>query len=285
MSKNQLLVSDEVFMRVHQGEFLMGSRDDDELAWDNEKPQHRLEISYDYWLGRFPVSNAQFGAFALDTSYETRAERDGRAWVWSVQEEKWEKTPGADWKHPLGPQSSTMDQHPVVQVCFYDALAFCEWLNQKHAAELPPGNVLRLPSEAEWEKAARGPHGLKWPWGNSFDAALCNSKMGGPGATTPIGAYSPAGDSVYGIAGMSGNAWEWTVTLWGSDKNPLAFPYPYCQDGRENLHAGDTVYRIIRGGSFKDDVKGLRAACRDVDPPAGALNNLGLRVIVAPPIA
>jgi formylglycine-generating enzyme required for sulfatase activity len=292
MSKEQLPVSDAVntwggleFVRVHQCEFLMGSLEDDELAWDDEKPQHRLEILYDYWVGRFPITNVQFGAFAQAASYETRAERAGWAWVWNVQEETWVKTPGADWQHPLGPQSSALDEHPAVQVCFYDALAFCEWLNQKHAGELPPGYVLRLPSEVEWEKAARGAAGRRWPWGNSFDAALCNSKIGGPGGTTPIGAYSPAGDSVYGIADMSGNAWEWTVTLWGADKNSAAFTYPYQrQDGREDLNAGDTVYRIIRGGSFKDDVKGVRAACRDLDPPAGALNNLGLRVIVAPPI-
>jgi len=293
MSKDQLLISGATFLRVPQGEFLMGSLDDDELAWSDEKPQHRFTIPYAYWAARFPVTNAQFRAFARATSFETRAEREGWAWVWNVPEEEWVKTPGADWQHPLGPHSSAVDEHPVVQVCFYDALAFCAWLNRQRAGELPPGYVLRLPSEAEWEKAARGADGRRWPWGDNFDAALCNSKMSGPGATTPVGAHSPAfhpelvegGDSVYGIASMSGNAWEWTVTLWGDDKHAPAFTYPYQrQDGRENLYAGDTVYRIIRGGSFKDDLRGVRCACRDLDPPFGTLNNLGLRVFVAPPI-
>jgi hypothetical protein len=82
------------------------------------------------------------------------------------------------WRHPLGANSSitALAEHPVVQVCWYDAVAFCEWLNQKHSNNLPQDYHFRLPSEAEWEKAARGTDGREWPWGNEFDAARCNSK-------------------------------------------------------------------------------------------------------------
>lgn len=263
----------------------MGSKDDNELAWDDEKPQHILEIPYDYWIGKYPVSNAQFGEFVRSTSFETRAEREGWCWVWNIRNGEWGKKEGANWKHPLGTNSSiaALEEHPVVQVCWYDALAFCEWLNQKHINDLQQGYHFRLPSEAEWEKAARGPDGHEWPWGNDFDAALCNSKDGGKFCTTSVGAHSPQGDSMYGVADMSGNVWEWTLTLWGKDRDKSDFVYPYrSMDGRENQKAGDGFFRIIRGGSFKDDIKGVRSACRDLDPPYYSLNNLGFRVFAAP---
>jgi formylglycine-generating enzyme required for sulfatase activity len=263
----------------------MGSRDGNELAWDDERPQHTLEIPYDYWIGKFPVTNAQFGRFVRSTSFETRAEREGWCWVWNTKSEQWEKTKGANWKHPLGASASTpaWEEHPVVQVCWYDALAFCEWLTQKDSNDLRQGYQFRLPIETEWEKAARGIDGREWPWGNDYDAALCNSRDGGRLCTTSVGAHSPQGDSVYGVADMSGNVWEWTLTLWGRDRDRSDFVYPYLgKDGRENQRAGDSFFRIIRGGSFKDDMQGVRSACRDLDPPNFSLNNLGFRVFVAP---
>lgn len=263
----------------------MGSKDDNALAWDDEKPQHTLEIPYDYWIGRFPVSNAQFGEFVRSSSFETRAEREGWGWVWNIRNEQWGKKEGANWKHPLGANSriNALEEHPVVQVCWYDALAFCEWLNQHRINGLQQGYHFRLPSEAEWEKAARGTDGHEWPWGNDFDAVLCNSKDSGKSGTTSVGVHSPQGDSIYGVADMSGNVWEWTLTLWGKDRDKPDFVYPYLRnDGRENQRAGDGFFRIIRGGSFKDDIRGVRSACRDLDPPYFSLNNLGFRVFVAP---
>lgn len=276
---------DTDFVRIPKGQFVMGSKDDDELAWEDEKPQHTLEIPYDYWVARFPVTNAQFGEFVHSTSFETRAEREGWCWVWNVSEGQWERTAGANWRHPLGINSSiaALGQHPVVQVCWYDALAFCQWLNQKHINDLQQGYHFRLPSEAEWEKAARGTDGRKWPWGDKFDATLCNSEDGGKLGTTRVGSHSQQGDSMYGVADMSGNVWEWTLTLWGKDRENPDFVYPYLnKDGRENQRAGDGFFRIIRGGSFKDGIAGVRSACRDLDPPYYSLNNLGFRVFAAP---
>ena len=272
-------------VRIPQGPFVMGSRDENELAWDDEKPQHALEIPYDYWIARHPVSSAQFGEFVRSTAFKTRAEREGWGWVWNTRREQWRQEEGANWRNPLGSNSSVapLEQHPVVLVCWYDALAFCEWLNQKHINNLPQGYHYRLPTEAEWEKAARGAEGYEWPWGNDFHAALCNSREMGKLCTTSVGAYSPQGDSVYDVADMSGNVWEWTVTLWGKDREKPDYVYPYVgDDGRENQSAGDGSFRIIRGGSFKDDMKGVRSACRDLDPPYYSLNNLGFRVFAAP---
>ena len=263
----------------------MGSKDNNELAWGDEKPQHNLQIPYDYWAGKFPMSVSGFREFVHATSYVTRAETEGWCWVWNVEGEKWEKSEEASWKHPLGNRNSveSIEHDPVIQVCWYDAIAFCEWLNQYHIQKLPQGYHFRLPSEAEWEKAARGPNGNEWPWGNWFDAQLCNSRESGRLRTVKVGSYSPQGDSVYGVADMSGNIWEWTITLWGDDRDNPTFVYPYRQhDGRENLSAGENFYRIVRGGSYKDDPKNVRSAIRDLDPPHYSLSNLGFRVFVAP---
>jgi formylglycine-generating enzyme required for sulfatase activity len=272
-------------VRIPRGSFLMGSQDDNPMAWDDEKPQHRLEIPYDFWIGKHPVTSAGFAEFVGSTSHRTRAEREGWCWVWRVDGGEWGKVEGGNWKQPQGPASGAegLQDHPVVQVCFYDVLAYCEWLNHRLAGHLPPGYEVRLPSEAEWEKAARGLQGREWPWGDEFDASLCNSRDSMARGTIGIGRHSPRADSAFGVSGMSGNAWEWTLTLWGRDRNRAEFVYPYnTGDGRESLEAGEDHYRIIRGGSYKDDYKGVRCACRDLDPPHYSLSNLGFRVVVGP---
>lgn len=273
------------FIRITAGDFLMGSDSDDPLAWEDEKPQHRLTIPYDYWVAKFPVTNACFAEFIQSAAYQTRAEKAGWAWVWQRASGEWEKIEGADWKSPSG-DSSKVDRladHPVVQVSWYDAFAYCQWFQDQYADDLPTGYQLRLPGEAEWEKAARGAAGWQWPWGNDFFEARCNSKESGRLCTTPVGLHSPDGDSADGLVDMSGNVWEWTITLWGEDRNKPEFVYPYHHDdGREDIEAGEACYRIIRGGSFKDDYKGMRCACRDLDPPGYALSNLGFRLIAVP---
>jgi formylglycine-generating enzyme required for sulfatase activity len=273
------------FACVSAGTFLMGSKADDPLAWEDEKPQHVFEIPYDYWVARLPVTQADFGAFVRATGHVTRAEGEGWCWVWPAETMQWEKVEGASWRNPWGTYGSPEDLEdtPVVQVCWYDALAYCDWLNQAHAHDLGAGHHFRLPSEAEWEKAARGPHGRQFPWGEVFQPGRCNSREDGTCRLVAVGTYSPSGDSPYGLADMGGNIWEWTTTLWGSNRDKATFVYPYrSQDGREELNAGERHYRIIRGGSYKDDRQGVRAACRDLDPPHYALSNLGFRVFLAP---
>lgn len=285
MTKENLKISGTEFVRIPKGKFIMGSREGDELAFGDEFPQHTLDIPYDYWIARFPVTHREFAAFVRATSHITRAEKEGWCWVWNGQNDKWEKVQGATWAHPTGDKTSHADlaDHPVVQVCWYDAMAYCQWLNETQGSDLPQGYRFWLPSEVEWEKAARGPDGRVWPWGDDFDPALCNFYDSGKADTIPVGSHSPRSDSIYGVADMCGNIWDWTITLWGNDRDKASFVYPYDSgDGREDLSAGEAYYRIIRGGSFKNEMKALRCACRDLDPPHYSLNNLGFRVFVTP---
>ncbi|MBU6361523.1 MAG: SUMF1/EgtB/PvdO family nonheme iron enzyme [Chloroflexi bacterium] len=190
-------------VRVPAGEFIMGSNDN---LWDGWKPQHRVTLP-EYWIGKTSVTVAQFAAFVRATGYsaDARALRSGK------------------------------DNHPVNYVSWFDAQAFCKW-----ASEMLKRTV-RLPSEAEWEKAARGTDGRTYPWGEAAPDKSRANYNNNVGDTTPVGQYSPQGDSPYGCVDMAGNVWQWT--------NSLYKPYPYnANDGREN--SSDTGGRVVRGGSF-----------------------------------
>ena len=228
------------FCRVSAGKFLMGSADSDKRAFDDEKPQHTVEIPYDYWMARFPVTNEQYGAYV-------NAARNS---------------------HPVGDWEKKKD-HPVVNVSWDDAMAYCRWLNDRLKGKLSEGLVLRLPTEAEWEKAARGKDGRIYPWGNQFDKSKCNTSEGGKGSTTPVGLYSLGGDSPHGCADMIGNVWEWT--------HSLHKPYPYkAKDGREDEKASDS--RVLRGGSFDYSVRLARCAVRFDFSVINLLGDGGFRV-------
>jgi formylglycine-generating enzyme required for sulfatase activity len=190
------------FVRIPAGEFFIGSkRAADPEAPEDEMPQQVLEVS-DFYLMRFPVTNAQFQQFRDDTGYRAPL-------FWAE-----------------GRLPADRADHPVVGVSFLDAAAFCLW-----AAQVI-GFPVRLPTEPEWEKAARGPDGRLYPWGNRWELARCNSREANLGGTSPVGQFSPQGDSPYGMAEMGGNVQEWVSSLYR--------PYPYDPtDGREEL-----VYRL-----------------------------------------
>ena len=238
------------WVTIPAGEFLMGSdKTKDKLAYDDEMPQHRLYLP-EYRIARMPVTVAQFAAFvAANPGYRTTAEEQGSTWSYTGSE--WKDVKGADWAHPHGPQSDVKvkQDHPVTCVSWHDALAFCTWAG------------VRLPTEAEWEKAARGPNGRIWPWGDREpNSGVCNFNMTVKD-TTPVGRY-PDGKSPYGLLDVAGNVWEWTGSLWGTDVSNPEFGYPYDpKDGRENPNAPDTVRRVLRGGSFRSDAQLVRCAC------------------------
>jgi formylglycine-generating enzyme required for sulfatase activity len=245
------------FVRVPAGRFLMGSKEDNPLAGDDEKPQHALELP-ELWIGRTPVTNAQFEEFVQATGYQTLAEQ---------------KKSGSNWRQPRG-QGRGLEgkaDHPVVQVSWQDAKAYCDWLSQAFPAELPPGGRFRLPTEAEWEKAARGEFANEWPWGEQApDPSRCNIVESKIGDTTPVGSYSPQGDSPYGAADMAGNVWEWTGSLYK--------PYPYDpSDGREDERGAGS--RVVRGGSWDYYRYLARCASRYWNEPASFYDDLGFRLV------
>jgi formylglycine-generating enzyme required for sulfatase activity len=226
---------------IPPGGFLMGSDPAvDTMPSDSEQPQHRLEMP-GYWIARYPVTVADFRAYveAADPSLQ-----------------------GA---HGL----SQRGDHPVTGVSWHDALGYCRWLSQRS------GLPVTLPSEAEWEKAARGDDGRLYPWGNEPPTDdLCNYGDSGRG-TTPVGRYSPQGDSPYGCADMAGNVWEWTRSHHK--------PYPYDPaDGREDLGAGDDISRVLRGGAFFFNQRFVRCAARNFYYPFFRFSVGGFRVVVAP---
>jgi len=262
------------FVRIPAGPFLMGSRDDDPDAYDDEKPQHEYDIPYDYLIARYPVTNQEFRRFVEDGGYSER-----RYWT----EAGWRKKGAEGWAEPRYWNEKGYDDplQPVVGVSWYEAVAYCRWLTERlrqvgatHASPLPEGWEIRLPTEAEWEKAARGEYGRRYPWGDEWDPKRCNSAEGGPGRPTPVGRYSPDGDSPYGAADMAGNVWEWCATKWVDGYED----YPEKEDN--DLEGTDR--RVVRGGSFFNLRRGVRCAFRNGGDPLNRSWDQGFRPVAAP---
>jgi formylglycine-generating enzyme required for sulfatase activity len=223
---------------IPAGEFLMGSE-----KYDSEKPPHEVYLE-SFYIGRYPVTNVRYKEFVA--AAEHRSPRRWEARTYREGEEN----------------------HPVRYVSWRDAMAYCSWLREE------TGEEIRLPTEAEWEKAARGTDARKYPWGDGFDKLKCNSSESGIGDTTPVGKYSPHGDSPYGVADMAGNVWEWCSSLY--------MDYPYNpDDGREDLEAEGS--RVLRGGAWSYDRYSVRVASRYGFAPSSFWYLAGLRVVVFPP--
>jgi len=277
---------------VPPGPFTMGSTDDDSMAYDDEKPQHPNDsITEGYLISRYPVTNAQFAAFVEAGGY-----REQRYWPEAEQAEVWSEGRVKAWNddepreepYDFG-EPFNLSNHPVVGVSWYEALAFCRWLAEGlrisdyrfqvwRGGQLEPLNLkpetVRLPSEAEWEKAARGTDGQRYPWGENPDPDRANYDETGIGTTSAVGCF-PGGASPYGVEDLSGNVWEWTRSLYRD--------YPYApKDGRENLEAGSGVGRVLRGGAFGDGASHVRCACRSWYLPLNRDWRLGFRFVASP---
>ena len=260
------------WVEIPAGPFLMGSdRQKDPHARDNELPQHTVTLSA-YRISRVPVTVAQFAAFVQATGYVTSGEKAGWSFVWSGA--RWERRQDASWRTPYGSGSDVNQkgQHPVTCVSWIDALAFCAWAG------------VQLPSEAEWEKAARGPstgsgNGRIYPWGNEApDRTRCNFDADG-GDTTALGIF-PLGASPYGVLDMAGNVWEWTRSAWGQRWDAPDFAYPYDpRDGREDASRTD-LQRALRGGSWHNGAHHVRSALRYRGSPDNRSGDVGFRVIL-----
>jgi formylglycine-generating enzyme required for sulfatase activity len=247
---------------VPAGEFWMGGQG----AFEGGRVD-RIHVSR-FQIARYPVTNAQYKLFVDAAGYGERRYWTDAGWAWrqeKAEERRWPRG-WEDGGYPL-----ERANHPVVNVTWYEAVAYCRWL-----AEVT-GRPCRLPTEAEWEKAARGDKDRReYPWGDTFDPRKVNMNIGDErvGGTSPVGIY-PGGASPYGVADMSGNVWEWCATLFQD--------YPYDpDDGREDVDAES--FRVLRGGSWAlFNERFSRCACRNVDPPARYFVTRGFRVVVGSP--
>lgn len=336
--------------RVEAGAYLVGNPadradpryDPDADADEQNGEEVRPPI---FWVGQYPVTNAEYRCFVQAKGYANEAWWDdlGRRWLagevvddpyWTWYHsfvnglgEDWREANADDWTPAT--QSSVEyarsvnldeflaevrasragerrdrprfwdnpayadfngDNQPVVGVSWHEARAYCRWLTAQGRAGLwqppadaPPIYEVRLPSEAEWEAAARGRTGRRYPWGPDFDPAQANTLDSWVGRTTPVGVYRD-GTAECGALDMSGNVWEWTLSLWGSNPKATDFLYPYdATDRRENEAAGPEVLRVIRGGSWINFQGFARCACRDRFSPNDWYGFLGFRVVLAPP--
>jgi formylglycine-generating enzyme required for sulfatase activity len=249
------------FVEIPAGPFLLGSDPgQDPLAYPDEIPPHAISLPR-YYIGRYPVTGQQFRVFIDDAGH--KPENEGSLY---------------------GPPN-----HPVVWLGWLDALKYCEWLTAclrtwENTPE-PLATLLRqeewhvtLPSEPEWEKAARGRDGRPYPWGNEPDNNRGN--FGGTGimTTSAVGCF-PAGASPYAIEDMSGNVWEWTRSVWGT--------YPYPTGGadraeRESLEVREGVRRVRRGGAFFSSPRSVRCSVRLGSGPYPHGGGMGCRAVLRP---
>ncbi|KFB68788.1 MAG: Serine/threonine-protein kinase pkn1 [Candidatus Accumulibacter vicinus] len=263
------------FAFVPRGAFWMGDEE------SSKAPLHRNEtLDYDYWIAESPVTVAQFAQFFASAGGESpdpQALRDP-------------------------------PNRPVATVSWHDALAFCAWLGERWRERLPAGWSVALPSEAEWEKAARGgveiPAAAQYatvgpglaladparrknpqpqrarPWGDEWEPEWVNAERIVGASSTP-GCFE-AGRSPTGCLDMAGNVWEWTRSLWGTNWRQPAFVYPYdARDlKREYLNAPDGVLRVVRGGSWYFLRANARCASRDWFHPGGRDALSGFRVVL-----
>lgn len=232
---------------VPAGEFIMGAASAENVL-AIETPAHTVYLPT-YRIGRYPITNAQYGEFVKRTGYQPP------------------KAKGSGW---MGRVPRRYLDHPVRGVSGEDAQAYCSWLTTQ------TGRSYRLPTEAEWEKAARSSDGRLYPWGNAWDKSRCHYDAPNTLAVTDL----PSGESPYGCAHMLGNVWEWTSTAWGRDLEEPQYSYPYQpDDGRE---AGDSDMRyIIRGGGFTDSYRTMRCTMRDRDIIQSTDSSYGFRVVEA----
>ena len=270
------------------GEFLMGNAGSYAYPDDGEGPVRRVRLDA-FWIGRWAVSNADFARFVESSGHVTEAERFGWSFVFGgllpddfpatravARAPWWRQVEGADWRNPEGPQSDLEGrlEHPVVHVSFNDAQAYCDWAGK------------RLPTEAEWEYAARGGlEGKVFPWGDELepggehrmnvwqgDFPRENTLDDAYYGTCPVDAFPPNG---YGLHNTTGNVWEWCSDWFSRDF--------HTRDRRTNPHGprGGT-HRSTRGGSYlchHSYCRRYRAAARSSLEPESTTGNTGFRCV------
>jgi formylglycine-generating enzyme required for sulfatase activity len=251
------------FVEIPDGDFFMGCKNKHNTEREIcEDPKHTVYLPL-FYMARYPVTVAQYNAYLEDTHKKTG-------------------------------QVSGLSNHPVGFISWYEALAYCNWLTKRLRKSsgtprilldlLKSSYAVTLPSEAEWEKAARG--GVydyrEFPWGPKADSNMANYADTDLNTTSPVGCFEK-GLSPYKIYDLSGNTWEWTRSLWGTDKIKPSFfyPYPKGQLERENLQAPENILRVTRGGSFHCPPENIRCSHRGGEDPNEKFNHIGFRLVLS----
>jgi formylglycine-generating enzyme required for sulfatase activity len=226
--------------------------------FSREQPQQVVSLD-EFRIAVHPITVGIYRHFVDSEGY-----RDSRFWLpqgWAWLQ-RLERCCPEHWDEEIWAGDPRL---PVVGVSWFEAHAFCRWMSEE------AGTSYRLPSEAQWEKAARGDEARIYPWGDDFDATRCNTRAAGPGRTLPVGLQGASDRSPYGCAEMAGNVSEWTRSLFR--------PYPYsATDGREDENASGE--RVTRGGSwFKPPIRS-RCAARGLSDPTFSDTDLGFRVVL-----
>ena len=252
-----------VMILIPKGDFLMGSNESDPAVRESDfKPLHKIYLD-DFYIDKYEVNVGQFKKFVAATGYITDAEKNGGAWVITIS--KGGQEGNISWRNPGFSQN---DNLPVVCLSWNDAKAYCDWAEKK------------LPTEAEWEKAARGTDGRMYPWGSEWNPSKCNGNewdprndktdhRGGLNLTVPVGIY-PQGASPYGVMDMAGNAYEWCQD-WYDENYYLNAPR------RNPLGPSTGSFRVKRGGSFIRHKEWCTGIFRGNDVPNIGFNDCGLR--------
>jgi sulfatase modifying factor 1 len=247
---------------IPAGPFLMGADDGD----DDERPEHRVFLDA-FQLGVTHVTQLEYSRFVRATGWRPPGVWELPTVVRPAREAEFRRAAAPYWWMDSAAPPGRED-HPVVLVTFDDAREYCRWL------AIQTGRPFRLPTEAEWEKAARG--GLqrkRYPWGDALDPSLANfsSRPGNRvgGGTVPVRACPP---NLFGLCGMAGNAWQWVADWYRPD-------YFTVSDPRNPTGPATGAFRLVRGGAWtNDDERYLRCACRHPVPPDTYAYSIGFRV-------
>lgn len=254
------------FVEIPAGAFLMGNDDAiNSLEGRRASPQHPVKLPT-FYINRYSVTVAQYRAFMMDTIPQSAHDLYG-----------------------IG-----ADNHPMTSVTWQGAIDYCSWLNdQLRKWPGAPGEIahrlgtkeeswmVTLPSEAEWEKAARGSEdNCEYPWGAQADPNLANYADTNLKNTSPAGCFERA-NNPYGLQDMNGNIWEWTRSNWGFEAGVPGFKYPYISDdGREDFQTSDAMLKVIRGGSFYSTPEEIRCSHRGAAFPDKRYNHIGFRLVI-----
>ncbi|MES9903715.1 MAG: SUMF1/EgtB/PvdO family nonheme iron enzyme [Sedimenticola sp.] len=296
-------IPDIDWQEIEEGEFTMGSKGDE--GYDDEKPDHKVAVPR-FFISRYLVTNAQYRCFIDAGIYQDEAfwnELPEAAGLWlagGAADEKllasiknkdhrkqyrdWLKKDTERFQPRFWDERKWgLDNHPVVGVSWFEALAYSVWLNGMRTDLVPADGVdgleIRLPREEEWEYAARGSQGLRYAWGDEPDAGKGNYDETKLGRTSAVGMF-PAGEA-FGLQDMSGNVWEWTSGRWGESWSEPKFTYEkWAQEKDERNLLEPIEFRIARGGSWFNTTVDLRCAIRLRFHPEDRDNLLGFRVVL-----